>query len=248
MTGSQYYGPLMGAEARSHFDAQLNEIREGLVNLGTLVVENLNRAGEAMRETRLDLIPQVRAADLEINDHYYELERHTFEILARQQPVAGDLRFLVAATRIVYEQERSGDLVVNCVNMLERLSGFPDVPVINALLAQLIEAAAGIFTMSVEALSTMDPESGVRLDDADDEVDDLVSRYYTEIGRAADTIGLEPAIALSRVGRFLERIGDHAVNIGENVTYVVTAEFPRADHVTPSDEVDPEQAGPPPRG
>lgn len=229
-------GPLIGAEARGHFSAQLDEIRGGLVELGALVVENLDRAGEAMREGRLGLIPQVRIADETINERYYDLERNTFEILARQQPVAGDLRFLVAATRIVYEQERSGDLVVNCVNMLERLGGFPEEPAISAPLSRLIDASGRIFSMSVDALATMDPEAGVTIDKADDEVDDLVSLYYTEIGRLADDIGLEAAIALSRVGRFLERIADHGVNIGENVTYVVTAQFPQSDHATPSDE------------
>jgi phosphate transport system protein len=237
MTSSHTSEPLVGADPRSHFHEQLDQIRFGLIELGGLVVENLGRAGEAMREGRLELIPQVRQADETINQQYFDLERMTFEILARQQPVAGDLRFLVAATRIVYEQERSGDLVVNCVNMLERLDGFPEGDKINALLSQLIEASARIFAMSVDALRTMDPKAGVDIDVADDEVDDIVSLFYTEIGRVADDIGLEHAIALSRVGRFLERIADHGVNIGENVTYVVTAEFPQADHVTPSDEV-----------
>jgi phosphate transport system protein len=237
MTGKQPQGTDFGPASRSQYELQLGEIRDGLVALGSLVVENLGRAGEAMRDAKLELIPAVRAADLEINDRYFDLERRTFEILARQQPVAGDLRFLVSATRIVYEQERSGDLVVNCVNMLERESGFPRVPQIAALLAQLIEASSRLLTMSVDALRTMASESGAQLDAADDEVDDLVSSYYTEIGRAADDMGLESAIALSRVGRFLERIADHAVNIGEHVTYIVTAEFPRPDHITPSDEV-----------
>ncbi len=237
MPSSHISEPLVGAEPRSYFHEQLDQIRLGLIELGSLVVENLARAGEAMRDGRLDLIPMVRGADATINQRYSDLERMTFEILARQQPVAGDLRFLVAATRIVYEQERSGDLVVNCVNMLERLEGFPQRTKISALLSQLIEASSRIFAMSVDALTTMDPAAGVDIDLADDEVDDIVSLFYTEIGRIADDIGLEPAIALSRVGRFLERIADHGVNIGENVTYVVTAEFPEADHVTPSDEV-----------
>ena len=81
--------------------------------------------------------------------------------------------------------------------------------------------------MGVDALDDMVADAGVTLDAADDEVDDLVAEFYTTVGRHSLEIGLEPAIGLSRVGRFLERIADHAVNIGEHITYVVTAELPR---------------------
>ena len=223
-------------DLRSHFDAMLAEIRQGLVELGSLVTENLRRAGEAMREGRLELIAEVRAADEEVDRRYIELERRTFETLARQQPVATDLRFLVAATRILYEQERSGDLVVNCVNMLEREEGFPDIPSLRALLDRTVETTARIWAMSVDALAEMQPEAGIRVDRADDELDELISTFYTEIGSQSEAMGLESAIAMSRVGRFLERIGDHAVNIAENVTYILTAEFPNTSRVTPSDQ------------
>jgi phosphate transport system protein len=238
MTTEQHYDPITGEEARSQFGAQLSDIKQRLVELGSLVTENLRRAGEAMREGKLDLIPHVRETDGLIDARFLELEREVFETLARQQPVARDLRFLVSATRIIYEQERSGDLVVNCMNMLEREDGFPDIPSIQGLLSQAVDASARVFAMSVDAIADMDKDAATTIDKADDEVDDLISRYYTEIGRQADTMGLEMAIALTRVGRFLERIGDHGVNIGENVTYIVTAEMPRPEnhHVTPSDE------------
>lgn len=238
MDAEQHYDPITGKEARSQFGAQLNDIKRRLVELGSLVTENLRRVGEAMREAELDLIPEIRETDAVIDERFLDLEREVFETLARQQPVARDLRFLVSATRIIYEQERSGDLVVNCSNMLEREEGFPEVPSIQGLLSRAVDASARVFAMSVDAIADMDPEAGTTIDAADDEVDDLISRYYTEIGREADAIGLETAIALTRVGRFLERIADHAVNIGENVTYIVTAEMPRPDsqHVTPSDE------------
>jgi phosphate transport system protein len=236
MTMSHQAGERAGDDARLHFSAMLAEIRQSLVELGSMVAENLRRAGEAMREGRLDLIPQVRDADDIIDERFAELELKIFETMARQAPVAGDLRFLIAATRIIYEQERSGDLVVNCVNMLEREEGFPELANIHAILSRAVDASARVFAMSVDAIADGTPDAGAIIDRADDEVDELVSRFYTEVGGEADNLGLETAIALSRVGRFLERIADHGVNIGEHVTYIETARLPDHPHVTPSDQ------------
>ena len=235
---TEHYDPITGADARSQFGAQLNDIKRRLVEMGSLVTENLRRAGAAMSEANLDLLPLIYETDGIVDERYLELEREIFETLARQQPVARDLRFLVSATRIIYEQERSGDLVVNCANMLKREGGFPEIPTIQSLLIQAVDASARVFSMSVDAIADMDQEAGTTIDKADDEVDDLISRYYTEIGRNAEEMGLETAIALTRVGRFLERIADHSVNIGENVTYIVTAEMPMPEHhhITPSDQ------------
>jgi len=213
-------------ELRHHFDDELDEIRRGLVQMGTLVVENTRRAGEAVLHNRLDLIAEVRRGDGPVNDAYSRLERQTFAILALQQPVAGDLRFLVATSRVLYEMERSGDLAVNIVNCLSRQEGFPRVAAIDAALAALVDRAAAVFAMGTEAIAAMDGEAGPRVDTADDEVDRLTSRLFSQIHLASDTLGLDAAIELTRVGRFLERIADHGVNIAENVTYVVTGHFP----------------------
>jgi phosphate uptake regulator len=86
-------------DIRHRFDDDLVAIRTGLVQMGSLVVENTKRAGEAVTENRLDLVDPVRRADEEINDLYKTLETRTFEILALQQPVATDLRFLIAHRR-----------------------------------------------------------------------------------------------------------------------------------------------------
>lgn len=218
-------------ETRQHFTEILDEIRHGMVEMGSLIVENARRAGVAMVESRLDLIPIVVDADQEIDQRYFHLERLTFETLARQQPVAGDLRFLVSATRILYELERSGDLVVNLVNVLDRIHGFPDSPHLANLLDRLVEESSGLFSRSIQALSDLDAGAGERLDVEDDVVDDLVASFYHQIGRESEQIGLEAGIALTRMGRFLERIADHGVNIGENTTYIVTAEFPAGGHM-----------------
>jgi phosphate transport system protein len=189
-------------------------------------VENVRLAGDAMVEGRLDLVEKVREADDRIDQLYLVAEKRTFGTLARQQPVAGDLRFLVAATRILYELERTGDLAYNCVKMLERLNGFPYHAAITPLMEASIAAGCKVFAMGVDALDEMQPDAGIAIDRADDEVDDLVSEFYSAVGLHSGEIGLPSAIGLSRVGRFLERIADHAVNIGEHVTYVVTAALP----------------------
>jgi phosphate transport system protein len=218
-------------EARHRFAATLDEIRGGMVRMGSLVVENTRRAGEVMIENRLDVAPLVRAADDEINEAYARLEQLSFETLARQQPVAKDLRFLVATTRILYELERSGDLAVNCAGIVEKLDGLPDSPKLMGLLARILDEACALFTRAIDALADLDASSGERLDREDDVVDDLVSRLYHQVGIESEAIGLETAVGLSRLGRFLERIADHAVNIGENIAFIVTAEFPGDTHV-----------------
>ncbi len=223
-------------ETRHHFTEILDEIRNGMVEMGSLVVENARRLGVAMAENRLDLVPVVIAADDEIDRRYAELERLTFETLARQQPVAKDLRFLVSSTRILYELERSGDLVVNLAYVLNNLHGLPDSPQLRGLLDRLLTASCDLFAESITLLGEMDENAGERLDAEDDVVDDLVSAFYQEIGRERDEIGLEAGIALTRAGRFLERIADHGVNIGENTTYIVTAEFPGETHLALRDE------------
>lgn len=211
---------------RHHFQEQLDQIQQDLVTMGSLVLENVRLAGDAMVEGRLDLVEKVREADDRIDQLYVAAEKRTFETLARQQPVAGDLRFLVAATRMLYELERTGDLAYNCVKMLERLNGFPYHPAITPLLEASIASSCKVFALGIDALDQMQPDAGVTLDEADDEIDDLVVEFYGAVGRHSEQIGLPVAIGLARVGRFLERIADHAVNIGEHITYVVTAELP----------------------
>ncbi len=222
--------PMMSDRGRHHFEEQLHTIQQQLVTMGSLVLENVRLAGDAMVEDRLDLVEKVRDADNRVDEMYLETEKLTFGTLARQQPVAGDLRFLVAATRILYELERSGDLAYNCVKMLQRLYGFSQHAVITPLLEATVLASCKVFAMGIDALADLDPDAGTKIDEADDEVDDLVSRFYTVVGKHSAEIGLEQAIGLSRVGRFLERIADHAVNIGEHITYVVTAELPGESH------------------
>jgi phosphate transport system protein len=211
---------------RHHYDDELEEIRANLVDFGTMVLTNIRHSGEVVTENLLDEVADVRAADGPINTKYSELEAKVFEILALQQPVARDLRFLVASTRILYELERSGDLAVNIVKTLARLDGLPSDPTIQSLLNRLSISSSKMFASGVQALASMDPQIGMDADDDDQETDKLTRDLYQAVTDRQDELGLETAVALFRMGRFFERIADHGVNIAENVTFVVTAKFP----------------------
>jgi phosphate transport system protein len=214
-------------ELRHHFDDELDEIRVNLVDMGTMVLANIRHSGEVVLENRLDEVDQVKEADLPINAAYEALEEKVFQILALQQPVATDVRFLVAATRILYEMERCGDLAVNIVKSLDRIHGIPSDPGLHAILAQLIQASSTMFGRGVEAITAMDADIGLGADAEDEETDQLTSELFAAVTARQDDLGLEASVSLFYIGRFLERIADHGVNIAQNITFAVTGNFPQ---------------------
>lgn len=218
--------PIPQSESRHNFTESLDEVHRGMTELGALVLENSRRMSEAILENRLDLARAVVEGDEEIDRRYSHLEHRVFEIMARQQPVAGDLRFLVSATRILYEIERSGDLAVNAAKGLLRRDGYSLPPVVQSLVARMSRAATDLFADGLEVLAALDPTGAERIEAGDDEVDDLTGEVYTAIARNAGDMGFDLAVELSRVGRYLERIADHAVNIAEHVCFIATGEFP----------------------
>lgn len=216
-------------ETRHGFGESLDTALRSTVELGSLVLDNVRRVSEALLENHLDTARSVIEADDEIDEKYSGLEFRVFEIMARQQPVAGDLRFLVSLTRILYEIERSGDLAVNCAKGLLRRDGYTLPPAVHSLLARMTRSCADLFQQGLEALAVLDASAGARLDVADDEVDEIVGQVYAAIAEQSDDLGFDLAVELSRVGRYMERIADHAVNIAEHVTFIVTGSFPEAD-------------------
>jgi phosphate transport system protein len=223
-------------DTRHHFDETLDAILRGTVELGALVHENLHRTTEALLENELDLAQQALEADDEIDAQYAALEHRVFEVMARQQPVAGDLRFLVAMTRVLYEIERSGDLAVNAAKGLIRREGYVLPADIHGLLARMSREAAQLFREGLDALADLDASASPRIEAADDVVDDLVGDLYTAIAQSSGDLGFDIAVELSRVGRYMERIADHAVNIAEHVTFIVTGSFPEDGSVATQDE------------
>jgi phosphate transport system protein len=121
---------------------------------------------------------------------------------------------------------------VNCAKGLIRREGYSLTANIQSLLARMSRKAADLFSRGLDALADLDAEAGARLDEADDAVDDLVGELYSAIAQRSGDMGFDLAVELSRVGRYMERIADHAVNIAEHVTFIVTGSFPEETAAT----------------
>ena len=214
-------------QPRYQTSRKLLKVRGRVVELGQLVVENLSLVRQAAIGDQLELIQEVIAADQEIDKRYDKLDQSTFMAIAQQKRVEADVRFLISSTRLGYELERSGDLVVNIAHAVKRIGGIPNSPDLRRLLDALFEETGRILVRSMEVFEEMDATGGEELDKEDDVVDDLTAEFNKVIKEESPRIGLEAGIALNRIGRFLERIADHAVNVGDNTVYIVTGELPR---------------------
>lgn len=183
------------------------------------------------------LLGDLTAADdlIRLNDEVehaaLSLEERCYELLALQAPVATDLRVIVASTKIIAEVERSSGLVVNISKAARRLYGMKIDPRLTTILANMSRQAHQLFRFATEAFADADAPLAAALDDIDDNLDrlqvDLIQAIFES--HAAGTVDLPVAVQLALVCRFYERIGDHAVNIGERVRYMVTGWMPERD-------------------
>lgn len=213
-------------DQRSWFRAELDEITREIVLLAAHVTEAIPAATEALLAADLVSAQSVIDHDDVLDDLAHDIEERCYRALARQQPVATDLRALVAALRMVAEIERSGDLVVNICKVLCALRT-PDLsPALRGLLAQMGEQAARLFRTCMDAYAEGDAELACSLDRLDDTLDQLHADFLDSVIVWGQQGSVREAVQLALIGRYYERIGDHAVNIGERVRYLIEGELP----------------------
>jgi phosphate transport system protein len=167
-------------------------------------------------------------ADDELDARAIELEERCYQLLALQQPVARDLRTIVAALKIVGEIERSADLVANICKAARRIHGHELDPKLRGVIRRMSDQAQHLFSSAVVAYTDNDAALAAALDDMDNLLDDLQREFIQSIfeSHSAGKVDLQVAVQLAVVCRFYERIGDHAVNVGEKVRYMVTGWLP----------------------
>jgi phosphate transport system protein len=215
-------------EHRLGFHQELHGISQEIVRLAASVTEVIPRATAILLEQDLEGADYLIAADDEIDARSIELEERCFQILALQAPVAVDLRSIVAALRIISEVERSADLAVNICKATRRIYGHELDPRLRGVIAKMGEQAQTLYRAAVDSYAQRDSAKAAALDDMDSLLDGLQRDFYQVIfeSHAASKTDLQVAVQLAMIARFYERIGDHAVNIGERVLYMVTGWLP----------------------
>jgi phosphate transport system protein len=210
-------------DLRSTFHHALDEIREDTAKLAAGVTESIPRATEILLRQDLEGAEYLILSDQQVDKRVLELEDRCYEVLALQAPVASDLRRLIAALRIIAEVERSSDLAVNLCKAARRIYGHRLDPRLRGMIQKMGDQARHLFKEATESYMTSDATRAAALADMDNYLDDLQRQFINAIfeSHAAESIDLQVAVQLAVVARFYERIGDHAVNIGERVRFLV---------------------------
>jgi phosphate transport system protein len=212
----------------THLQREIDKLKRKVLALGAEVEEVLRLSFQAIEGRDALKAQRVIAADLHIDEQEVEVEEECLKILALYQPVAGDLRFLVAVIKINSELERIGDLASNIAERALSLTQEHPVPV-PAGFPVMADRAEAILERALDALVRQDPATARDVLCADDEVDRLYRELIEELKASirADIDHLDALVLLFSVARYLERLADHATNIAEDVLYMVEGEIHR---------------------
>jgi phosphate transport system protein len=187
----------------------------------------VSKATQALLEGNATLAEQVISADDAVDALRVRIEDHSFDLLALQNPVAGDLRMLVASLRMVGELERMGDLSVH-VAKIARLR-VPEVAVPSEMVPTIARMAAVAEVMVAKVghiIADSDVAAAEELEQVDEEMDRLRRASFRELLGSDWKYGVEPAVDVALLGRYYERIADHAVSVARRVVFLVTGEQP----------------------
>ena len=217
-------------ELRKGFHTELSGVRAELGSMARFLNAAIDRATGVLLAGDLEGAEYLILGDDEIDARSLDLEDHCYRMLALQAPVAGELRQLVAILKMIGEIERSADLTVNIAKASRRIYGHTLPSNLSSLIAKMSEQARQLMTSALDAFETSDAAKAAALDDMDSFLDGLQRQFVQAVleSHSEGRIELQVAIQLAVVARFYERIGDHAVNIGERVRFLVDGWRPEA--------------------
>jgi phosphate transport system protein len=205
-----------------HLEKEIENLKKRILALSATVEDIVHQAVQSLTERNSTLAEKIVENDLKIDEAEVALEEECLKVLALHQPVAGDLRFIVAILKINSDLERIGDLAVNIAEraMFLATTEKPDIPLDLPLMAEKTKA---MMKKSLDALMKRDAKLAYEVLETDDEIDAMNRDMYVRI---QDTIHrkpqhLESLIHLLSCSRHLERIADHATNIAEDVIYMI---------------------------
>jgi phosphate transport system protein len=213
--------PKANSEA-NQLQRSLRKIQQEVLRMGTLVEQSFRLSHQSLFEGDLDAIPKLLVLEKQIDIYYRQIEADCATLMTLQAPVAQDLRMLSASMQLVRDLERIGDCAEDLSEMAVKLMKYPPHAILGDI-AQMSEHAQLMLATSLVALADLDQSAGARVKEYDDIVDDAYDRLYNAIALQQDVPGVvEPSVLLGLIIRNLERMADHATNISQRVTYIVT--------------------------
>jgi phosphate transport system protein len=203
-------------------------VRSDVIRLGALAGEAIEAGTDALLAGDLAAVEKVALGDRDIDDLTHAIEEHTCLLLARQQPMATDLRTLVTVLRVIHELERIGDLMAKVAKAARRLFPRPLPPRVRGIVDRMRQQAGVQLRLAIDAYADLDLAKAAALVDMDDVLDELQKDLFQAIfsAPATDDEDLRRAVQVALIGRYFERVGDHAANVAERVQYMVTGHFP----------------------
>ncbi|MSO28868.1 MAG: phosphate signaling complex protein PhoU [Candidatus Planktophila sp.] len=211
---------------RSVFQDELDSVSQTLFDLSVMVSDSMARATKSVMTKDLKLAEEVITSDEKIDTVQHDLDARIIDIIARQQPVASDLRALVTALRMSADLERMGDLAHHVAKIVRLRHPESAVPAeLVALVEAIGETAEKIATKTGVVISTRDVALAAQVEKDDDEMDELHRKLISVLIEPSWSHGVETAIDLTLLGRYYERYADHAVSVSRRVIFLVTGKF-----------------------
>jgi len=207
---------------RTHFDRCLRRLEQDVLRMGALVENSFRLSHQAMFSQNLEAAKAITALDDQIDRYYRNIELECATLMTLEAPVAQDLRLLSAFMQLVRDLERIGDYAEDLAEIALKLLPYPSHPCLPQIELMSHHAQAMLAT-SLVALADLDATAGQAVKELDDKVDTAYDTLYQTLAYQRDIKGVvEPILLLVLAIRHLERMADHATNIGQRVSYIVT--------------------------
>ena len=207
-----------------HFQEELEQLKTRLLEMGGLAEDRVRSAVEGLVGRDLPLVDRVLGGDVPINQLHIEIDSRCFKLLALYQPMAVDLRAIVSAVKINTDLERVGDLAINIAEAVRRYLRHPPVKELIDI-PRMADLAQSMLRDSLDAYVRRDIALAQSVLNQDDELDALKTQVFRDLltHMLQDPATIEPSLDLILISRHLERIGDHATNVAEDVIFMVSA-------------------------
>jgi len=210
---------------REGFRQELKDLKAEVLAIGRLCVEQTTLSVQALVEGDVELAQRVIDGDDEIDHRTLSIEEATLEVMATQFPVARDLRLLHSLTYVAWHMERMGDLAVNIAKAARRTADRKGPQTLYDLIQAQGNLVHRVLDACIDSLENNDLGLAAKLQELDEPIDHLFKQFFRELARLTDEDDIEWASSMVLAARYLERIADNAVDIGERVRYMLTGTF-----------------------